>query len=161
MPPDVTQEGDVLQLVQPAGIVDHDRIRRPVAELQEPLEHLQDALLVRLDLLGRQDLAGFVLAGRIADFGGAAAHQDDGLVTGLLQAAQRHDLNQASDMQAGPRAIESDIGRDGFLEEQCVQGFGLRAGMICPSRFQGAEEFGAKFRRACHAMAQNGEGLGV
>ena len=71
--------------------------------------------LVGVDLRRRQKLARLVLAGRIADLGGAAAHHDDRLVAGLLQPAQRHDLHQVADMKARRRAIEADIAGDAFL----------------------------------------------
>ena len=80
-----------------------------VAEGQEPGEDLLDAIEVRRDLCVGKHLARFVLAGRIADLGGAAAHQRDGLVAGLLQPAQHHDLHERPRMQAGRCGIEADI----------------------------------------------------
>jgi len=56
-------------------------------------------------------LALGVLARWVADLGGAAAHHDDGLVAGLLQAAQEHDLDQAADVQTGGRGVEADCRR--------------------------------------------------
>ena len=59
---DVAQERDVVELVEPVVIVDHDRVGRPVAEGQEALEHPADqAMLASIVLVGEQ-LAAFVLA---------------------------------------------------------------------------------------------------
>ena len=52
-----------------------------------------------------------VLARGVADLGGAAAHQHDRLVAGLLPQPQQHDLKQVADMQAVGGTIEADIGR--------------------------------------------------
>ena len=65
---------------------------------------------VGLDRVLRQLRARGVLAGRVADLGGAAAHQDDGLSARLLKAAQHHDLDQAADVQRRRRSVEPDIG---------------------------------------------------
>ncbi len=84
VPADIAQEGNVIQLVQPLGIVHQDGVVGAVAEFQQMADTAQDALLVGLDLLRRQDQPRFVLAGGIAGLGGAAAHQQDGAVSGLL-----------------------------------------------------------------------------
>ena len=99
--PDVAQELDVAERVEPVGVVDHHRVGRPVAEGQEPLEHAADAGDVGVDLVVGEQRAALVLAGGIADLGRAAAHQHDRLVPGLLQPAQHHDLHQAAHVQAG------------------------------------------------------------
>ena len=57
----------------------------------------------------REQLAALVLAGRIADLGGAAAHQHDRLVPGLLEPAQHHDLDEAADMERRRGRVEADI----------------------------------------------------
>ena len=59
-----------------------------------------------------EDAAALVLAGRVADPRGAAAHQRDRLVAGLLQPVQHHDRQQRADMQRGRGAVEADIGGD-------------------------------------------------
>jgi hypothetical protein len=110
IPADVAQKRDVAQFIEPIGIVDHDRVARAVAELQEFREDLADAGHVAGDLLVRQKLAGFVLAGGVADLCRAAAHQDDRLVAGLLEPAQQHDRHEVADMQAVGGAVVADIG---------------------------------------------------
>ena len=72
-----------------------------------------------------QQLAGFVLAGRVADARGAAAQQHQRLVAVFLQQAQDHDLHEAADMQAVGSAIKADIGGD----RSGVHGRGQRAGV--------------------------------
>ena len=143
----VAQEGNVFELVEPLGVVDHDGVGRPVAEFEQVPHARQDAQLVFFDLLGGQQLPGFVLAGWIADLGRAAAHQQDRPVAGLLQAAQRHQLHQAADVQARRRAVEADIGRHALLAEQRIQGLGVRAVVILPPRHESAQEFGLESGR--------------
>ena len=99
MPADVAQQRDVEQRVEPVGIVGHRGVGRPAAERQVVREALLDLRHVVVDLRGRQELARLVAAGRIADLGGAAAHQRDRLVAGLLPPAQQHDLQQVADME--------------------------------------------------------------
>ena len=110
MPPDIAQQGDVTQLVEPVGIVDHHGVAGAIAEMQELCEDRADARHVAGDLGIIEQLACFVLAGRIADPRRSPAHQDDRLVAILLEEAQQHDRHQAADMQAVRRAIIADIG---------------------------------------------------
>jgi hypothetical protein len=88
-----------------------------------------------------QQLAAFVLAGGIADLGGAAAHQDDRLVAGLLQAAQHHDLDQAADVQGRRGGVEADIGRDDPAGGRRVQFLRMGDLVDIAARLQGLEEF--------------------
>ncbi len=99
MPPDIAQQLDIAELAQPVVIVDHDRVGRAVTERQEAFEHPADRSDVGVDAVIVEQLAAFILARRIADLGGAAAHDDDGLVPGLLQAAQQHDQHEVADME--------------------------------------------------------------
>ena len=121
VPAVVAQEIDVVQRVEPIGVVDHHRAARPVAEAEEPGEHALDAGDVRGDFDIAQELARLVLAGRIADLGGAAADQDDRAVTGLLQLAQHHDADEIADMQRRRRAVEADIAGEPFAPREPVQ----------------------------------------
>src|SRR3546814_14447358 len=72
---DRAQEGDVFERVEPLGIVEHHRLRWPVAEGQEPFEDALDRADIGLDAVLRQQLACRVLEARVADLPGAAAHQ--------------------------------------------------------------------------------------
>ena len=96
------------------------------AELQKAPEDLADALEVVVDDLVGEELAALVLARRIADARGAAAHQRDRPVAGLLQPVEQHDRQQRADMQRRRRAVEADIGGDGRRARERIQGFGLR-----------------------------------
>ena len=108
----VAQELDVAVLRQPVVIVDHDRVGRAVAEGQEPRKRPLDARQIGVDLGVGQQRPLPILVRRIADLGGAAAHQHDGLVTRLLETTQHHDLDQTTHMQAGGRGVETDVGGD-------------------------------------------------
>ena len=109
MPADVAQEGNVVQLVEPIGVVRHDRAG---AEIEKAREHGADRGDIGVDLLGGEQRAARVLAGGIADLAGAATHQRDRTMPGLLQPSQHHDGQQIADMQARRGRIEADIGRD-------------------------------------------------
>ena len=67
-----------------------------------------EAMLASIVVVVEQ-LARLVLEARIADLAGAAAHQHDRLVPGLLQPAQQHDLDQAADVERRRGRIEADI----------------------------------------------------
>ena len=98
MPADVAQERDQAQIIQPVGVVHHQGIGRAVAENQKTRKDAPDAGHIARDLVVTQELPAFILAGWIADFGGAATHQHDRLVAGLLQVPQKHDRHQTSHM---------------------------------------------------------------
>src|SRR4029077_9228174 len=87
----VAQEIDVVELVEPVGIVDHERVAAALTEAHEFAEHRLDAADIGGDLRIGEQLARLVLAGRTAALGGAPADQYDRLVPGLLQLAQHHD----------------------------------------------------------------------
>ena len=106
----VAEEGNIAQRIQPLRVIGGNGVRWPFAEAEEGFEHAPNALHVGGDGSVRQHLPRFVLAGRVADAGGAAAQQDHGLVAVFLQKAENHDLHQAADMQAVRSAIEADIG---------------------------------------------------
>ena len=108
----VAQEIDVVEMIQPVGIVDHPRIRGAIAEIEKTPEHLADAGEIGADLLDGEKLPRFVLERRVADFGGAATHQGDRPVAGLLHPAQHHDLHQRSRVQRGSGCIKPDIAAD-------------------------------------------------
>ena len=70
--------------------------------------------------------AAVVLARRIADPRGPAAHQRDRAVAGLLHPVQHHDRHQRADMQRRRRAVETDIGSDRRRTGERVERLGLR-----------------------------------
>ena len=112
MAADVAQEIDVVERVEPVGIVGHDGVAAGVFEFEELREDRADALEILVDHLVGENAAALVLAGRIADARRAAAHQRDRPVAGLLQPVQHHDRQQRADMQRGRGAVEADIGGD-------------------------------------------------
>jgi hypothetical protein len=81
-----------------------------VAEGEEAVEGLADTGNIGVDLLVGQQTPCFVAARRIADLGGAAAHQDDGAMAGLLHPVQHHDRHQIADMQAVGGGVVTHIG---------------------------------------------------
>ncbi len=97
MPADIAQEFDVVQRGQPFSVIRHQGLAG--AEIEELRKGLADLVLVGVDLFDGQDLARLITAGRIADPGGAAAHQRDGPVAGALQPGQHHDRDQMADMK--------------------------------------------------------------
>ena len=77
---DVAQEVDVVERVQPVGVVRHDRAG---AEIEKAREHRADRGDIGVDLRGAQQGAAGILARRIADLAGAAAHQRDRTMPGF------------------------------------------------------------------------------
>ncbi len=140
---ELAQEGDIAQLVQPVGVVDHHRVGRACAEGQEFLEGPLDALDIGGDLGVGQQRALLVLVGGIADLGGAAAHDHDRPMAGLLQPAQHHDLNQAADMQAVGSGVEADVGHDDALGRRLVQRLQVGALVNVAALAEHAQEVGA------------------
>jgi hypothetical protein len=128
-----------LQLVEPVGVVRHDRAG---AEIEKPREHLADRGDVLVDLGVGQQRAARVLAGRIADLARAAAHQGDRTMAGLLQPAQHHDGEKIADMEARRGGIEADIGRDRPRRGPGIQALGVRNLMDESPFCQNAQKIG-------------------
>ena len=119
---DVTQKADVVQMIQPFGIVDQDRIAWPIAKGDIGRKSAFDACNVVINLgVGQQGpLIG--AKGRIADFGCAAPHQHNRLAAAFLQPAQHHDLDQRTHMQRLGRGVKADIARHDPLQKGLIQG---------------------------------------
>jgi hypothetical protein len=58
----------------------------------------------------------------------------------LLQAPERHELDEVSNVEAGRRAVEADIGGYPLLKEQGVQVLRRRAVMIGAALHEDAEK---------------------
>ena len=101
----------------------------------------------------REELARLVLARRIADHGGAAAHQRQRLAAGLLQPAQHHDLQQRADVQRRRGAVEADIGDQRSAQRLRVEAGEVRALMDVAALDQHAQEIGTGFERVGHLLA--------
>ncbi len=91
MPANVAQEIDVVELVEPVGVIAHDGIAAGAFEFQELRKDRADAFEIFVDRIVGEDAAAFILAGRVADTGCAAAHERDRAMTCLLQPIQHHD----------------------------------------------------------------------
>ncbi len=127
MSADIAQQWDVAERAEPVVVVGNQRVGGAVAEAQEWVEAAADAGHVGGDLLVGEELAGFVLAGRVTDTGGSAAHQHQRPMAVALQQAQDHDLHQAADMQTVGGAVEADIRGDGTGAEGRVESLGIGA----------------------------------
>ena len=142
MPADIAQEIDVVDLHQPVGVVDHDRVAGAAAEFEIGREIAPDADEIVVDILWCQQLARFVLEGGVTDHRGAAPHQRDRPVAGLLQPVEHHDLDQRSRMQALRRRVEADIGAHRFLGEKLIEAGFIRNLMNEAALAHDAQEIG-------------------
>ena len=88
MTPDIAQQWDVMQLIEPIGIVDHGGIARSVAEVDELGEDRANSRHVAGDFGIVEQPPRLVLAGGIADARRSATHQHDRLVPAPLKQAQ-------------------------------------------------------------------------
>ena len=127
MPANVAQQRNVLEIVQPVGVIGHERVLRAAAEGQVIGEAFLDALHVGVDRLCREQLARLVAAGGVTHLGRAGTHQGDRLVSCLLPPAQQHDLQQMADMQGVGGAVEADIGGTGAGAQQLIEARGIAA----------------------------------
>ncbi len=84
MPANVAQEVNVIELVEPVGVVAHDGVAAGAFKLQKFRKNRADAFEVFVDDLVCENAAGFILAGWIADARCTAAHQRDRPMSGLL-----------------------------------------------------------------------------
>ncbi len=149
MPTDIAQQRNVAEFVEPVGVVDHHRIARTVAELQEFHENLADAGHIVGDLGIVEELAGFVLAGRIADPRRPAAHQDDRLVPAALKQPQQHDADEAADMEAVRRAVKAVIGYNRAGAEPLVERLDVGTLMDEAALARSEEKGRARCRHGC------------
>jgi hypothetical protein len=144
---DVAQEIDVVELGQPFGVVEHQRVGLAVAEGEELREHRLDLVLVVLNRLKGQDPAGLVTARRIADAGRATAHQGNRLAgAGLLQPVQHHDRKQMTDMERRGRAVVAGVGHDFAGARQFVDAGAIGALVDETALGQNVEEVGSEIR---------------
>ena len=117
----VAQERNVVQPVEPFGVVRKERVTLALAKSQELREGFPDSRDIGRDRFVIEELAGFILAGRIADLGRAAADQHDRAMAGLLQLPQHHDADEMPHMQARRRAVEADIAGDDLVAGKRIE----------------------------------------
>ena len=103
------QQLHIVQIQQPVGVVDH--LSLAGTELDEFLHLLAEALGVMVDVRAGQHLAHVAASGRVADHGGAAADQGDGLVAGHLQSLHQRQRHKMARCQAVGCAVKADIKR--------------------------------------------------
>ena len=147
VPAHIAQEIHIGNRQQPVRIVRHQGVFGVgrFAKCQEPRENLADAVLVGLDISGGQQFPRLIFAGRITHMGGAAPHQGQRPVAGLLQPVQHHDLYQAARMQARRCAVKADIGGN-LARHQCrVETIGVRALVNESALIQNVKEIGPIF----------------
>src|SRR5262245_58278378 len=110
MAPNIPKQRDVVQLIEPVGIVDHDGIAPALAEIHEFCKDGPNTYQVASDFGVIKQSARLVLARWIADASGAAAHQDNRFVPALLKKTQQHDRHETADMQTVCGAVISNVG---------------------------------------------------
>ena len=142
VPAVLAQERDVVQGVEPVRIVGHQGAIG--AEVEKTLEHAANPGNVRRDMRVGEQLPALVLAGRVADLGGAAAHQDHRAVAGALHVPEHHDLDQAPDVERIGGGVEPDVARDTAGRGGGVQPFEVGALVEEPALDEGAQEFRAE-----------------
>src|SRR5215212_5141933 len=153
MPADIAEHLDPVELGQPFGIVQHDRVGRAGAKAQHLGEHAADTRFIGLDLLDRTQGAGFVLAGGIADHGGAATHQCDRLVAALLQTRQHHHAEEVADVQRRGCAIVADIAVCLTFRGERVEAFEIRTLMNKAAALQHIEKIRFKSSHLCATLS--------
>ena len=113
-----------VQRVQPRRVVAHARRVRSL-EVEEPLELAADAVRVRRDLLGREQLPLRRLPARVADHPRPATDERDRPMTEALQMHEHHDRHEAAHVQAVPRRVESDVRRHRPAGQRCRHPVGV------------------------------------
>ena len=93
MPPNITQEFKVVQLIQPFRIVDHHGPVGRIVIIKVGGKHLFDACDVLINHIRRQQGAFIGTKRRIAHLGRATTHQCDRATACFLQPPQHHDLD--------------------------------------------------------------------
>jgi len=137
---DVAEELDVLEAVEPVGVVYEPRVARSVAENEEVLEDGADLGHVAIDGGVVQKPPRLVLAARVPDFCRAAADEDDGRVSVPLEQAEDHDLEQGSDVEGVGGRVEAEVRGHAAVRHAVVERSHVRALREVPARDELAEE---------------------
>ena len=148
VPPDVAQEIEIVEPVEPRGIVEHERVALPVAIDEVAPEDAPHRGDVGVDLRARQQRALVGAKGGIAHLGGAPAHQRDRPVPACLQPAQHHDVEKMPDMQRGRGRVVADIGGHRARPHRRVQPLEIGAVRKIAARLHDVQEL--RFRLICH-----------
>ena len=105
----LSQQVHIVQLQQPVSVVEHDGLT--LSEVDKPLHLAFEALGVVVDVLLGEHLPHIRTAGGVADHGGAASDQGDGLVTSHLQTLHQGQSHEMSSRQRVRRAVKADVER--------------------------------------------------
>ena len=101
------QKFHVVQIQQPVGIVQHQGLS--LAEVNKALHLTLKALGIVGDVLLGEHLAHVGAAAGVANHGGAAADEGNGLVSGHLQALHQRQSHKMAGSQAVRRAVKANI----------------------------------------------------
>ncbi len=105
--PHLPQQVHIVQVQQPVRVVDH--LGLALAELNKPLHLMLKALSVVVDVLPGEHFPHIGAAGGVADHGGAAADEGDGLVARLLQALHKGQGHEVARREAVGGAVKADV----------------------------------------------------
>ena len=119
----IAQKRNIFELIEPFRVIDHDGIARAIAEFKVFFKNLTNAVFILLNIMIRKQRPLGVFARWIADFCGAAAHQDDRLMARLLQDAEHHDLHERADMQTIGGAVKANVSRKASFPSGGIQAF--------------------------------------
>ena len=106
---DLAQELNVVERLEPLGIVEHERLA--VREVNEALHLTLETLGIVLDGLLSKHLAHIGAAGGVADERRAVADEGDGLVAGHLQALHQAQRHKVTNVQRIRRAVKANVKR--------------------------------------------------
>ena len=131
MPPDISQERNILKRYQPVGVVDHQC--PAFGKIDEAGQLVFNPPGIFINLFSRQQPPHFGFAAGIPYHSGPAAHHGNGTVAVFLHVGKRHDRNQTSHMQAGGCRIETDIAATAGCIEEIFQFLPVGYGLDKPS----------------------------
>ena len=101
------QQLHIVEVHQPVGIVDHHGLA--LAELNEPLHLLFEAIAVVLDGLGGHHGAHVAAAGGVAHHAGAAADEGDGAVAHHLQPLHETQGHEVAHVEGVGGGVKADV----------------------------------------------------
>ena len=146
-----TQQLNVVQVQQPVSVVQHHSLA--FAKLNKALHLALKALGVMVNVLFGQHFAHVGTARRVADHGGAAANQGNGLVACHLQALHQGQGHKVAGGQAVGCAVKADVENslavvDYFLDfflvrylgnqaagfQFVINGHGVASSLVCAAR---------------------------
>ncbi len=102
-----TKEVHIIELQEPVGIVHH--LGLALAELNEPLHLLFEAVAVVLDGLRGHHVAHIGAAGGVADVASAAANEGDGAVARHLEPLHQAQGHKVAHMEGVRSGVKADV----------------------------------------------------